>query len=81
MFGNDIIEAPITYNVYYFGDNITSGSLGPIYSTMAVIRNLPANNSDVNVNVSAMNVFGSGRNGTASDTISKLHMYICTLQM
>ena len=48
---------------------------------MAVIRNLPANNSDVNVNVVAMNVFGSGRNGTASDTISKLHMYIHTLQV
>ena len=42
---------------------------------MATI-NLPAVDSDVNVLVNAMNVFGSGPDSNESDIISKLYTYV-----
>ena len=69
----DDIPATILYNVYYFGDNTTNRFIPGIDAPMTTIDNLPAVDSDVNVVVYAINVFGSGPNSTASDTISKSH--------
>ena len=52
------MAVPITYNVSYVGENIMSGSVSTT-QPMATF-DLPATDSDVNVTVTAMNVFGSG---------------------
>ena len=68
---------PISYNVYYFGANITNDSI-IVNSSMATI-DLPAVDSDVNVAVTPMNVFGSGPvSDIAMDEISESCMhYTC----
>ena len=74
MDGDNVVAAPVSYVVSYFGENITNGSV-TVYLTRATI-NLPTVNSDVNVFVTAMNVFGTGGNSDIStDKISELHSY------
>ena len=61
----------MTYIVCYFGQNIVNGSI-TVNSSMATI-NLPAVDSDVNVAVTAENVFGSGPfSNIVMDKISEL---------
>ena len=48
--------------MYYFGENITTAS-DSVNVSMATI-DLPAVDSDVNIVVTAVNVFGSGPNST-----------------
>ena len=79
MYGDNIAAAPVSYVVSYFGENITNGSV-TVDVTRAAI-DLPAVDSDVNVFVTAMNVFGTGGNGEVSvDYISELttYVHICT---
>ena len=80
MYGdNNIVAAPVSYVVTYFGENITRGSV-TVNVTRATI-DLPAVDSDVNVFVTTMNVFGTGGIGDVSmDDISELRNYlrICT---
>ena len=78
MYGDDVVVAPESYVVSYFGENITSGSV-TVNVTMATI-DLPAVDSDVNVFVTVMNVFGTGGNSKILiDEISELsHTYIRT---
>ena len=75
MYDDNVAPTPVSYIVYYFGDNITNGS-ATVEVIMATIT-LPAMDSDVSVIVTAMNVFGSG---SASNVIladiSELYMYI-----
>ena len=52
------MAVPITYNVSYVGENITNGYVN--ITQPIVTFDLPATDSDVNVTVTAMNVFGSG---------------------
>ena len=74
---NNIVAGPVSYVVSYFGENIINGSV-----TVDVPRatiDLPAVDSDVNVFVAAMNVFGTGGNSDIStDKISELHSYTNT---
>ena len=68
---NNIAAAPVSYVVSYFGENITNGSV-TVTTTRATI-DLPAVDSDVNVFVTAMNVFGTGDNSiNLMDDISEL---------
>ena len=61
----------MTYIVYYFGQNIANGSITVNSSTATI--DLPAVDSDVNVAVTAVNVFGSGPSSNiAMDKISEL---------
>ena len=72
---NNIVAASILYVVSYFGKNITNGSV-TVTTTRATI-DLPAVDSDVNVFVTAINVFGTGGNSEVlMDEISELCMYI-----
>ena len=71
------LAVPIIYNVSYVGENIMSGFVDatqPI--TTFVLTSL--NDSDVNVTVTAMNVFGSGPASNVSNAsmsnISELHI-------
>ena len=74
-----VVAVPISYNVYYFGDNITNGSIPDIDVPMTTI-DLPAVDSDVNVFVTAMNVFGSGpASNIVLNEISELAIYIHTV--
>ena len=80
MYGDDVVTAPESYVVSYFGENITSGSV-TVNVTMATI-DLPAVDSDVNVFVTVMNLFGTGENSDILiDEISELYstyvLYIC----
>ena len=82
MYRDNVVDAPESYVVSYFGDNITSGSV-TVNVTMATI-DLPAVDSDVNFFVTAMNVFGTGGNSEIlMDDISELttyvHMYVVNL--
>jgi len=74
--GNDeIIIAPISYLINYSGDNITDGTNATTNSSINII--LPAVDSDVNVTVTAMNVFGMGlASESVNDFISKLTIYV-----
>ena len=75
MYGDDVVATPKSYIVSYFGDNITNGSVNAT-ATMATIY-LPAVDSDVNVFVTAANVFGTGGNSEIlMDDISELTTYI-----
>ena len=77
MDGDNVVAGPVSYVLSYFGENITNGSV-TIDLTRATI-NLPAVDSDVNVFVAAMNVFGTGGNSDIStDKISELHSYTDT---
>lgn len=80
--GNDeIIMASISYLISYSGANITDGTITTTNSSINII--LPAVNSDVNVNVTAMNVFGMGpASEFVVDDISKFTgCIICTLHV
>ena len=71
MYDSNVVAAPISYIVYYFGENITNGSV-TVDLTRATIE-LPAVDSDVNVFVIAMNVFGAAEASNVSvDVISEL---------
>ena len=61
MYGDNIGVVPVTYVVSYFGENITNGTVS-VTATSATI-DLPAVDSDVNVYVTAVNVFGTGGDG------------------
>ena len=75
MFGGNIGAVPVSYIVSYFGENIANGTLD--VTVTSVIIDLPAVDSDVNVFVTAMNVFGTGNNNTVlMDKISELHTFI-----
>ena len=77
MDGNNVVAGPVSYVVSYFGENITNGSVTVDLTTATI--NLPTVNSDVNVFVTAMNVFGTGGNSDIStDKISELHSYTNT---
>ena len=75
MYGDNIVAAPVSYVVSYFGENITRGSV-TVNVTRATI-DLPAVDSDINVFVTTTNVFGTGGNGEVSmDDISELRNYL-----
>ena len=75
MYGDNIAAAPVSYVVSHFGENITRRSV-TVNVTRATI-DLPAVDSDINVFVTATNVFGTGGNGEVSiDYISELHNYV-----
>ena len=72
MYGDNTGAVPISYIVSYFGENITNGTVD-VTVTSATI-DLPAVDSDVNVSVTAMNVFGTGDSRNVSmDEISESH--------
>ena len=81
MYGDNIVAAPISYVVSYFGEGITSGST-TVNVTRATI-DLPAVDSDVNVYVTATNVFGTGGDSALlMDEISELPIiYIIHVRM
>ena len=71
------LRIPLSYIVYYFGDNITNGS-ATVDVLMATIA-LPAMDSDVSVFVTAMNAFGLGpASNVAMADIGELHTYVYT---
>ena len=75
MYGDYVVAAPVTYVVSYFGENITNGTVN-VVATSATI-DLPAVDSDVNVFVTAMNVFGTGGDSEIlMDEISELPTYM-----
>ena len=75
MYGDNVVAAPVSYVVSYFGENITNRSV-TVDVTRATI-DLPAVDSDVNVFVTAMNVFGTGGSSEIlMDEISELTTYI-----
>ena len=61
MYGGNIGAAPAIYVLSYFGENITNGTVSVTAASAAI--DLPAVDSDVNVYVTAMNVFGIGGDG------------------
>ena len=61
MYGGNIGAAPAIYVLSYFGENITNGTVS--VTTASATIDLPAVDSDVNVYVTAMNVFGTGGDG------------------
>ena len=71
-----VVAAPVLlYTVSYFGKSITSGAVS-VDGLMATI-NFPAVDSDVNVFVTALNVFGSGPDSNIlMDKICKWHVFI-----
>ena len=75
-----VMATSISYIVYYFGAKITNGLI-TVNSSMVKI-DLQAVDSDVNVNVTAINVFGSGpASDTAMDVISEFCMYYTCMYM
>ena len=76
MYGDYVVAAPVTYVVSYFGENFTNGTVNNVVATSATI-DLPAVDSDVNVFVTAMNVFGTGGDSEIlMDEISELPTYM-----
>ena len=77
MYGDSIGAVSATYVLSYFGENITNGSVS--VTAVSATIDLPAVDSDVNVYVTAMNVFGTGGDsGILMDEISESHTYITT---
>ena len=75
MFGDNTVAAPVSYNVSYFGEGIKNGSVIEADGGMTTF-DLPAVDSDVNVFVTAMNVFGTGEDSDILvNEISELTMY------
>ena len=74
MYGGNTGAIPVAYIVSYFGENITNGTVSVTAASATI--DLPAVDSDVNVFVTAMNVFGTGNNTVLMDDISELHDYI-----
>ena len=70
----------MTYVLSYYGENITNGTVSVTAASATI--DLPAVDSDVNVFVTAMNVFGTGGDSDIlMDDISELqspivHMYV-----
>ena len=81
MYGDNIVAAPISYVVSYFGESITSGST--TFNVTRATIDLPAVDSDVNVYVAATNVFGTGGDSALlMDEISELPIiYIIHVRM
>ena len=76
MYGDNRVAAPESYVVSYFAENITWGSV-TVNVTRATI-DLPAVDTDINVYVTATNVFGTGGYSVVlMDEISELPTYIC----
>ena len=71
MYGGNTGAVPVSYIVSYFGENITNGTVDVTVTNTTI--NLPAVDSDFNVFVTAMNVFGTGNNTVLMDDISELH--------
>ena len=82
MFGGNTGAVPVSFIVSYFGENITNGSVNVTITRLTI--DLPAVDSDVNVYVTAVNVFGTGDCCSVSmDEISESHnsirsTYTCT---
>ena len=76
MYGDNIVATPISYVVSYSGESITRGSI--TVNVMRATIDLPAVDSDVNVFVTATNLFGTGGvSALLMDEISELPiMYI-----
>ena len=69
------VAATVSYIVSYYGNNITNGSF-TVNVPWATI-DLPAVDSDVNVFVTAMSVFGTGPvSNSAMNEISELHIHL-----
>ena len=76
MYADNVVAAPVSYVVSYFGQNITSGSV--TVNVMSTTIDLPAVDSEVNFFLTAKNVFGTGGNGgVLTDKISELTIHIC----
>ena len=72
MFGGNTGAVPVSYIVSYFGENIINGTVSVTAASATI--DLPAVDSDVNVFVTAMNVFGTGNNSDVlMDDISKFN--------
>ena len=70
----------MTYVVSYFGENITNGTVSVTAASATI--DLPAVDSDVNVFVTVMNVFGTGGDSDIlMDEISELHDSIVLMYM
>ena len=75
MFGDNTGAVPVSYIVSYFGENIINGTVSVTAASSTI--DLPAVDSDVNVFVTVMNVFGTGNNSDVlMDEISELHAFI-----
>ena len=77
MTNGNSLAVPIIYNVSYVGENITSGFVDATQPITTFVLT-PLNDSDVNVTVTAMNVFGSGPtsdvNNDSISNIGELHI-------
>ena len=77
MYGDNVVAAPVSYVVSYFGQSITRESRSVMANVMRATINLPAVDSDVNFFVTATNVFGTGGNSDIiMDEISELTTYV-----
>ena len=80
MYGDNIGAVPATYVLSYFGENITNGTVS--VTVVSATIDLPAVDSDVNVFVTVMNVFGTGGDSDIlMDEISELHDSIVLMYM
>ena len=72
LYGDNIGAVPATYVLSYFGENIINGTVNVTAASATI--DLPAVDSDVNVFVTAMNVFGTGGDSDIlMGEISELH--------
>ena len=77
MYGDNVVAAPVTYVVSYFGQSITRESRSVMANVMRATISLPAVDSDINFFVTATNVFGIGGNSDIiMDEISELTTYV-----
>ena len=77
MYGDNVVAAPVSYVVSYFGQSITRESRSVMANVMRDTINLPAVDSDINFFVTATNVFGTGGNSDIiMDEISELTTYV-----
>ena len=77
MYGDNVVAAPVSYVVSYFGQSITRESRSVMANVMRATINLPAVDSDINFFVTATNLFGTGGNSDIiMDEISELTTYV-----
>ena len=77
MYGDNVVAAPVSYVVSYFGQSITRESRSVTANVMRATISLPAVDSDINFFVTATNVFGTGGNSDIiMDEISELTTYV-----
>ena len=77
MYRDNVVAAPVSYVVSYFGQSITRESRSVMANVMRDTINLPAVDSDINFFVTATNVFGTGGNSDIiMDEISELTTYV-----